>query len=114
MRSSFARTVTAVLALLFVLSQGTWVLAGTTGSISGVLTETTAAGTPISGATISAVSPSQGAKVTTDQQGRFQFLSLAPDTYALSFEKAGYQSTTQGGITVQADQNVTVSLQGTR
>jgi hypothetical protein len=114
MRSSFARTVTAVLALLFVLSQGTLVLAGTTGSISGVLTETTAASTPISGATISAVSPSQVAKVTTDQQGRFQFLSLAPDTYTLSFEKAGYQSATQGGITVQADQNVTVSLQGTR
>ncbi|MDB5072198.1 MAG: hypothetical protein JWM87_3309 [Candidatus Eremiobacteraeota bacterium] len=114
MRSSFARTVTAVLALLFVLSQGTWVLAGTTGSISGVLTETSAASTPISGATISAVSPSQVAKVTTDQQGRFQFLSLAPDTYTLSFEKAGFQSATQGGITVQADQNVTVSLQGTR
>ena len=114
MRSSIARTVTAVLALLFVLSQGTWVLAGTTGSISGVLTETTAASTPIPGATISAVSPSQVAKVTTDQQGRFQFLSLAPDTYTLSFEKAGYQSATQGGITVQADQNVTVSLQGTR
>ncbi|MEA2689915.1 MAG: Carboxypeptidase regulatory-like domain, partial [Candidatus Eremiobacteraeota bacterium] len=114
MRSSFARTVTAVLAVLFFAAQGTLVLAGTTGSISGVLTETTAAGTPIAGATISAVSPSQAAKVTTDQQGRFQFLSLAPDTYALSFEKAGYQSATQGGITVQADQNVTVSLQGSR
>jgi hypothetical protein len=114
MRSSFARTLTAVLAILFVCSQGTWVLAGTTGGISGVLTETTSASTPIAGATISAVSPSQSARATTDQQGRFSFLSLAPDTYTLSFEKAGYQSAQQGGITVQADQNITVSLQGAR
>ncbi|HEV3086536.1 MAG TPA: TonB-dependent receptor [Candidatus Elarobacter sp.] len=103
-----------MLTLVALLAQGTSVLAGTTGSISGVLTEATSASTPISGATVSAVSPSQSAKTTTDQQGRFSFITLAPDTYNLSFEKAGYQSASQGGITVQADQNVTISLQGSR
>jgi carboxypeptidase family protein/TonB-dependent receptor-like protein len=108
------RSLVAVLTLVAFLSQGTVVLAGTTGSISGVLTDASTASTPIAGATVTAASPSQSARTTTDPQGRFNFLTLAPDTYTLSFEKAGYQFNAQGGITVQADQNVTVSYQGSR
>jgi hypothetical protein len=94
------------------LVQGSWAFAGTTGGISGVLND--ASGTTVAGARVSAVSPSQSATVTTDAAGRFSFVSLAPDTYTLSFEKQGYQSGSQAGITVQADQNVTVSLQASR
>ena len=39
MRSSFVRTLTAVLALLVMLVQGTWVLAGTTGGIAGTVAD---------------------------------------------------------------------------
>ncbi len=112
MRRSLARTLTAVLVLFAMLIQGSWALAGTTGGISGVLTDS--AGTSVSGARVSATSPSQQATVTTDTSGRFQFVSLAPDTYTLSFEKQGYQTGSQPGITVQADQSVTVNLSATR
>ena len=112
MRTSLARTLTAVLVLFAMLVQGSWALAGTTGGISGVLNDT--AGTSVAGARVSAVSPSQQATVTTDASGRFAFVSLAPDTYTLSFEKQGYQTGSQPGITVQADQNVTVNLSAAR
>lgn len=112
MRTSLARTLTAVLVLFAMLLQGSWALAGTTGSISGVLTDS--AGAPVSAARVSASSPSQQATVTTDASGRYQFVSLAPDTYTLSFEKQGYQTGSQAGITVQADQSITVNLSATR
>jgi hypothetical protein len=112
MRRSLARSLTAVLVLFAILMQASYVLAGTTGGISGVLTDT--AGTPVAAARVSAVSPSQQATVTTDSSGRFSFVSLAPDTYTLSFEKQGYQAGSQAGVTVQADQNVTVNLSASR
>lgn len=108
MRSSTVRTVAAILGMLVLLVQGTWVLAGTTGAITGVLTDA-GTGKPISGARVYASSPSQSATTSTDQAGRYSFLSLAPDTYTLSFEKQGYQPTSQSGVTVQADQSVSIN-----
>ena len=46
-----------VLTLLFVAIQGTWVLAGTTGSIQGIVTDDN--GRPIAGASVTALAPSQ-------------------------------------------------------
>ena len=92
------------------LLQGTiGVLAGTTGSINGVLTEAQT-NAPIGGARITVTSPSQQTSTTTDAQGRFVFLSLSPDTYALSITAAGYQPVSSAGITVQADNNISLSF----
>jgi hypothetical protein len=99
----------AVLVLVAMLAQVTWALAGTTGTITGTITDTST-GKPVSGAKISAVSPSQSATTTTDAGGHFTFLGLAPDTYTLSSEKEGYASASVAGVTVFADQSVTVSL----
>ncbi len=90
MRTPLARTLTAVLVLFAMLMQGSWAYAGTTGSISGVLSD--ASGTTVAGARVTATSPSQSASVTTDASGRYAFVSLAPDTYTLSFEKQGFQT----------------------
>jgi hypothetical protein len=97
-----------VLALSFVF-QGTWALAGTTGSINGSLTDSST-GKPVSDAAVTASSPSQTATTKTDASGHFVFLSLAPDTYSVSIQKEGYQSVSLAGVTVFADQAQNLAL----
>ena len=98
----------AVLTIAFAF-QGTWALAGTTGSLSGTLTDSST-GKPVSGATVVASSPSQTAKATTDASGRFTFLTLAPDTYTVSASKEGVTPVSVAGVTVFADQTQTLAL----
>jgi hypothetical protein len=113
MRTSFARTTVAVLALLVMLVQGTWVLAGTTGGIAGAVTDAQT-GKAISGAKVSVASPSQSASATTDAQGRYSFVSLTPDTYTLTIAAPGYQAFSQAGLTVVADQTQSYSFTPTK
>jgi outer membrane receptor protein involved in Fe transport len=89
--------------LVALLVQGTWALAGTTGSLTGTVVDT--ANKPVKGAKVSAVSPSQISNTTTDANGQFSFLALAPDTYNVSVEAPGFDAATQAGITVFADQS---------
>jgi hypothetical protein len=88
--------------LVIFLIQGTWVLAGVTGNLAGNVRDNT--GAPVAGATVSAVSPSQTASTTTDANGHFLFLALAPDTYTVNVSKEGYQPTAFPGEVVFADQ----------
>ena len=98
----------AVMLLVAFLFQGTWALAGTTGSLSGTVTDES--GAPISGVAIKAISASESASSTTDASGHFTFISLAPDTYTVSIEKAGYNPVSYAGVTVFADQQLTLSF----
>jgi hypothetical protein len=113
MRKSFARTLIAVLTLLVMLVQGTWVLAGTTGGIAGTVTDAQS-GRPVVGARVSVTSPTQNVTTTTDPQGRYGFLSLGPDTYTLAITAPGYQAFTQPGVTVIADQTQTFNFAPTK
>jgi len=108
MRTSLTRTLTAVMVLVLMLVQGTWVLAGTTGSISGNVSD--ANGAPVNGATVSVASPSQTATTQTNAQGKFSFASLGPDTYTVNITLAGYSPVSQGGVTVTADQDYRVGF----
>ena len=99
----------AVLLLVAMLAQGTWALASTTGAVSGQVVDTTT-NKPVPDATVTAISPSQSATVTTDGGGNFHFLTLAPDTYTISATKSGYNSASQTGVTVFADQTHTLTL----
>jgi hypothetical protein len=92
-----------ILALLMVVFQGTWALAGTTGSIQGTVTDEN--GHAIAGASVTALSPSQTAQTTTDSKGSYTVLNLSPDTYAVTVSKDGYDPTTLNGVTVEADQS---------
>ena len=92
----------AVLALLVIAFQGTWALAGTTGSIQGYVTDSD--GHAIAGASVTATSPTQTGHSVTDSKGFYTLLNLSPDTYAITATKDGYDSTTLNGVTVQADQ----------
>ena len=82
--------------------------AGTTGSVTGVVARP--GGGPIAGARVVAVSPSQTVTVTTDASGRFSMLSLAPDTYAITVSKDGFETSTFTGISVFADQVQTLRI----
>ncbi|HEY8314921.1 MAG TPA: TonB-dependent receptor [Candidatus Baltobacteraceae bacterium] len=83
--------------------------AGTTGSVSGQITDADSHA-PIVDATVSVTSPSQNATSTTDASGKFLFISLAPDTYTVSVQKTGYGPVAVGGISVFADQNQSLPL----
>ncbi len=103
--------VTALLLVSFVLQGPVSVLAGTTGAVNGTVVDPQS-NKPIAGAAITAQSPSQSARTTSDAAGRFSFISLAPDTYSVSVAAtAAYDAAVINGVTVQADQTLTVTLQ---
>lgn len=110
--TNLRRTSVALLLLVAFLFQGTWALAGTTGSLGGNVTDES--GKPIANVKVTASSPSQTTSTQTDGAGHFILLTLAPDTYTLSAEKTGYTSTSITGATVFADQvqNVAISMHG--
>ncbi len=103
----------AVFALTALLCQGTSVLAGTTGTLTGTATNSTD-NRPLAGAKITAASPSQTSTVTADANGHFTILSLQPDTYTVSIDAPGFQPASLSGVTVNADQTRVVSLTTTR
>ena len=109
MRKSFVRTATAVLALLVMLVQGTWVLAGTTGGLTGTVADAQT-GRGIANAKITVASPSQSTSATSDASGRYTFVSLAPDTYTVTITSPGYQTFTQPGVTVVSDQTINLNF----
>jgi len=98
--------ITATLLVSF-LSQGTWALAGVTGNIAGLITDSS--GAPLAGVQVQAVAPSESRTATTDAGGHFTILSLTPDTYTVSLSKAGYQPISFPGVVVFADQTQQVA-----
>ncbi len=85
------------------------VSAQTTGQLTGQVVD--ASKVPVAGVIVTAVSPTQIATAKTDTAGHFAFVSLGPDTYTLSAEKAGFGSAVLVGISVFADQTRTVTLE---
>lgn len=108
-QSRFSKLLFAAFLSIAFVFQGTWALAGTTGSLSGTLTDSST-GKPVSDATVVASASSQTATTQTDASGHFTFLTLAPDTYTVSAEKTGYTPVSIAGVTVFADQSQTLAL----
>ena len=109
MQKYLLRALVSLVLTVTLLGQGTWVLAGTTGGLSG----TVVAGSdhvPVAAAKVTASSPSAQSSTTTDAAGKFTFISLPPDTYTLSVEKPGYDSATQNGLTVVSDSTVIATV----
>jgi hypothetical protein len=97
------KTWLVVLALLFLLLRaGSDAAESTTGIILGSVVTT--AGLPVARAQVAAVSDSGRYAATTDARGRFTMLGVAPDTYTVSAQAAGYEAAAQGGVTVLAAQ----------
>ncbi len=79
--------------------------AGTTGNITGTVTDTS--GKPIADVSVTAASPSQSASATTDAHGFYSLVNLTPDTYTVSFQKSGYSAISVPGVVVYQDQTAT-------
>jgi hypothetical protein len=101
--------IAAIALVVSLVCQGTMVLAGTTGTLTGQVNDV-ASHLPLAGAKVTVTSPSQSASVATDSSGHFAFLSLSPDTYLLSVTYPGYDQSTVTGVTVIADASRTVNV----
>lgn len=101
-------TLAALLAFAFVLQATSSVLAGTTGGVSGSVTDENHR--PLTGAKVTIASPTQSATTTTDAAGHYAFLALLPDTYTVTVTQPGYAPDSVGGVTVQADNTVNIDL----
>ena len=84
-------------------------MAGTTGGVTGRVVDS---GTqvPLANVAVTITSPSQTATATSDANGSYRFLSLAPDTYTLNFNKDGYTPVSNPGLSIFADQIQTVNI----
>jgi len=96
------RWIAAVFVAVSLVLPRTTAFAGTTGTLSGTVVDSTT-NAPLAGAKVTAASPSQLVSQTTDGTGHFSFLSLSPDTYTVSVEIKGYEPVSTSGVTVVAD-----------
>ena len=83
---------------------GSPAVAGTTGTIQGVVTDTD--GKPVAGAQVSVASPTYATTTVTGPNGFYAVNGLPVDTYRVSFSKTGYQAQVIPGVTVVQDQSV--------
>ncbi len=98
-----ARALSALLTLVLALISISPAAAGTTGGLRGRVVDAVS-GAGVAGAKVTVASPSETTSAQTDANGGFSFISLSPDTYLVSVEKAGFDAISIGGVTVQADQ----------
>jgi hypothetical protein len=96
--------------ILALLTLNPWVLAQTSGSIYGTVTDDS--GAVISGAVVSVTNlhTSVSNTLETDSLGDYQFPVLDPGDYEVYASAAGFQSQTQFAIRLDANQNVHVSF----
>ena len=100
----------AFLSVAVLLAQETWTLAGTTGTMNGIVV-IGQTNVPVAQAKVTASSISQTATTTTDNGGHFSFVSLIPDTYSVTAIKDGViDPFVQPGVTILADQVRTLTL----
>jgi hypothetical protein len=92
---------------LFFDSAGT-LLAGTTGTITGTVTDGKT-GTPLAGVRVTVVSPTGQYSGKTDARGFVSFIGVTPDTYTVSYEISGYQPASLTGVNVFADQITSIN-----
>src|SRR6516162_793528 len=99
----------SLLAVALSFGVSSYALAGTTGTLRGSVIDARSHA-PIAGVRVIAESPSQIARTTTDAAGQFRFISLVPETYVVRAERAGYDPVAQTGVSVFADQTLTLSI----
>ncbi len=81
---------------------------GQVGIIQGTVTDTN--GNPVSGAAISAASPTGSYSATTGANGSFTIVGVNVDTYTISVSAPGYDTYVLRGATVTGDQTLTLPL----
>jgi Carboxypeptidase regulatory-like domain len=95
---------------LFVALTSTGLRAQGYGTISGTVSDPS--GAVIAGATVTAMQTQTGQKTvtTTGKMGEYVFPTLLPSSYSLTVSAPGFQAYKQSGITLQANQALTVGI----
>jgi hypothetical protein len=93
-----------------------WMLAAsafaqtTTGSIYGTVTDTTSGLVPKAAVKVTNVQTGEAHTVPSNGSGAYLFPALDPGDYSVAVQMAGFQSQTQTGIRLDANQNVHVNF----
>jgi Carboxypeptidase regulatory-like domain len=93
----------AAVAMLATLLTPLVTLAGTTGSLTGTITDSNVPRAPVAGATIVIESSSQREQTTSDAFGRFSVVSLYPGNFTVVVSRSGYASARYEDVAVSAD-----------
>ena len=99
-------TIIRTLVLVCLLGAPGGVLAGTTGTLTGLVTD--ADGKPVVAATVLLVGSRFGAY--TDAEGRYTILNVPADTYAVKVSRLGYNSVTTAEVRISADRQTTLDV----
>jgi Carboxypeptidase regulatory-like domain len=86
------------------------VIAGTTGSITGVVKD--GAGAPVAGGKLTLLNKTMGMSVmaTTDRKGSYGFPIVAPGTYTLHAEAKGFAPQDRSGLVVHVNSALRIDL----
>ena len=103
------KTLLSVLCMLCLGAGLAW--ADITGSISGIVTDSS--GSVIPGATVTATNTQTGIRsvVKTDQKGFYSFPSLAVGTYDLRVEQKGFKEFEKQGIVIEVNSAIRADVQ---
>ena len=99
-------TLVRTLVLICLLGAPGGALAGTTGTLTGLVTD--AGGKPVVAATVLLVGTRFGAY--TDAEGRYAILNVPAATYSVKVSRLGYNSVTTEAVRVSADQQTTLDV----
>lgn len=84
---------------------------GTTGAITGTVTDPSGAVVPGATVTVRQVDTNQIKTITTSDAGTYTVTLLQPGNYSVKVEKAGFKSSTQSGIVLAIDQTAVINSQ---
>lgn len=98
-----ALSLVAILAILATVTAPTFAAGGQYGALSGTIVNA-ANRAPVSGARVTAASPSGTFRAVTGANGQFSLNGLPIDTYTVSIQAQGYDMFSQAGVTVIGDQ----------
>jgi hypothetical protein len=96
-----------ILAVSLICYRPTWAQTAT-GTIIGHLTDPSGAALP--GVQVTATNPEKGftTRTISDEQGIYRFFYLAPATYKLTFESAGFAKLERDGVELRSNDTLTV------
>ena len=77
-----------------------------TGSISGVVTDSTGSVVPAAAVMLANEKTGQTRNASTNGEGRFNFAALQPGSYSIKIERQGFQTVEQRNIILSANENL--------
>src|SRR5215212_316973 len=104
MRQTLTKLLRAVTCALAIISFSSTALAQFRASIQGTVTDPAGAVVPEATVTLTSNETARAVTVTSSGEGFYRFDALAPGTYTLSVEKAGFKKTTFESVVVNAEQ----------